>query len=450
MSLGNIVGLMRRKRELTRHEAWSREQLEAHQMRELAALRAYTCARSPFYRKFHKGLETAPLPELPVLTKQTLMANFDEAAADRAIKLSGVEAHPAKAGPTERYLGRYTVSATSGSTGSRGYFLFAPKEWTFLLATYSRAAWWAGVGPRIGKPMRSVRFGSPVPWHQSVQVGASIESKSLAPMLHLDSTMPMSEIVRQLNDWQPGYVGTYASLARALAEQQLAGALAIKPQMIGCGAEVLTAETRSMIERAFGKVLYDYYGASETGVIATECAEHTGLHCQEDLTIVEIVDAGGNPVPAGAFGERVLVTVLYRRAQPLIRYEISDRVRLQEGTCTCGRPFRRIEAVQGRVEETLYLPGMNGGARAVDSSAFETVLDRVPATQWQVVQDDSGIDILLAGLAPEYADEKIIRPLQSALEGQGLRAPPIRVQRVPAIPRGATGKSPLIKSNLRR
>ena len=449
MSFRNIIGLVRRRGELGRHDAWPRERLETHQQRKLAAVRRYASARSPFYREFHKGFEKAPLTELPVLTKQNLMANFDQVATDPRIKLAGVEAHLEAAGPADRYLGKYTVSATSGSTGSRGYFLFSPKEWTYLLATYSRAAWFAGVGPRPGKPMRSVRFGSPVPWHQSVQVGTSIQSR-LAPMLHLDAKMEATEIVRRLNDWQPGYIGTYASLARMLAEEQLAGRLHIRPQMIGCGAEVLTTETRAMIERAFGRVLYDYYGCSETGVIATECREHSGLHMQEDLIIVEAVDAQGQAVKPGEFGERVLVTVLYRLAQPLIRYEISDKVRVMDGMCACGRPYRRIESVQGRVEETLYLPDASGRAAVVDVSAFESVLDRVPATQWQVVQEQDSIEVLLAGLARDFPEHKIAAPIYAALQAQGLRAPELHVRRVDAIPRGATGKSPLIKNNLRR
>jgi phenylacetate-coenzyme A ligase PaaK-like adenylate-forming protein len=45
----------------------------------------------------------------------------------------------------------------------------------------------------------------------------------------------------------------------------------------------------------------------------------------------------------------VLVTVLFSRTLPLIRYEMSDSVRLAaDPSCGCGRPYRLLDAIQGR------------------------------------------------------------------------------------------------------
>jgi phenylacetate-coenzyme A ligase PaaK-like adenylate-forming protein len=53
------------RRTLRRRERWTRDQLQAHQHRELAVLRAFATERSPFYRQFHRGLAGAPLSALP-------------------------------------------------------------------------------------------------------------------------------------------------------------------------------------------------------------------------------------------------------------------------------------------------------------------------------------------------------------------------------------------------
>jgi phenylacetate-CoA ligase len=45
-------------------------------------LRQFAYEGSPFYRRFHHGLESAPLAELPVLTKAVLMDHFDEISTD--------------------------------------------------------------------------------------------------------------------------------------------------------------------------------------------------------------------------------------------------------------------------------------------------------------------------------------------------------------------------------
>ena len=422
----------------------------AHQARALTALRTFAYAHSPFYQKFHAGLMDHPLEDLPVLTKAELMRNFDGVVTDRAIRLPDVEEHFARTRGSERFAGRYTISASSGSTGQRGFFLFDPSEWGVLLATYGRPGWWAGLNPRLSyliHPPRMAVYSSPVPWHQTAQVRASTASR-LAPSLHLDGTLSPAEVVEPLNQWQPVYLGTYASLARALAEEQLAGRLRIAPRMIAVGGEVLTREARNRIEKAWGKVLYDTYGASETGILASECDRHAGLHLSEDLAIVEVVDANGRPVRPGESGERVLVTVLFRSTQPLIRYELSDKVRLAAKPCSCGRPFRVINSVLGRVEETLHFPTAAAGRVAIDPVVFESVLDTVPATQWQVIQEPASLDILLAGLAADYRDEAIAEPLRRELSSRGAVAPEIRVRRVSAIPRGATGKAPLIRCQL--
>src|SRR5436853_5924125 len=57
--------------------AWSRDELERHQKKRLEALRSFVAARSPFYQRFHRGLEHAPLQRLPILSKATMMENFD-------------------------------------------------------------------------------------------------------------------------------------------------------------------------------------------------------------------------------------------------------------------------------------------------------------------------------------------------------------------------------------
>src|SRR5215831_7437462 len=115
-----ITNVLWKRRQLRRHDRWTRQQLEAHQTRALRHLRAYAYATSPFYQQFHKGFTTRPLQELPVLTKALVMEHFDELVTDRTVRLREVEVYLATLRNDERFLGRYWVNATSGSTGHRG------------------------------------------------------------------------------------------------------------------------------------------------------------------------------------------------------------------------------------------------------------------------------------------------------------------------------------------
>jgi phenylacetate-CoA ligase len=82
MNVGMIARVLWLRRVLRRRERWSERALREFQQRELAKVRAFALARSPFYQRFHNGLEGAPLENLPVLTKATLMDNFDSITTD--------------------------------------------------------------------------------------------------------------------------------------------------------------------------------------------------------------------------------------------------------------------------------------------------------------------------------------------------------------------------------
>ena len=92
-------------------------------------------------------------------------------------------------------------------------------------------------------------------------------------------------------------------------------------------SEVLSPHTAAELEAAWGSAPFDVYAATETAGIASPCT-YRNRHVYEDLLIIEPVDRAGNPVPAGTTGAKLLVTVLFSRTLPLIRYEMSDTVRL--------------------------------------------------------------------------------------------------------------------------
>ena len=96
----------------------------AYQEQALARLRTHTYRRSPFYQDFHAGLTDAPLSALPVLTKHRLMDSFDRLATRPDVHLADVERYLAQLRGNELFDNRYYVSATAGTTGRRGIFLW--------------------------------------------------------------------------------------------------------------------------------------------------------------------------------------------------------------------------------------------------------------------------------------------------------------------------------------
>ena len=446
MDVKIMLKLMSNLKQLRQHERWTRPQLEAYQAESLRRLREYAYARSPFYQRFHKGLFDRPLHELPVLTKAMMMEHFDELVTDRNLHLDEVRASASQAQPGEPYLNRYWVNATSGSSGHPGFFLFDESEWISVLASFARSQEWSGVQINLTHRQRMATVASISPWHMSSQVAATVKSW-WRPSLRVAASQPLSKTVEQLNQWQPEVLVCYASMAGILAEEQLAHRLHIQPEFVYSASEVLTSQTRKRVQEAWGNEPFNQYVSTEAASIATEHRSCRRMHFFEDLVIPEVVDEHYRPVPAGEYGAKLLITTLFSRTQPLIRYELNDSVRLSTEHDGCGLPFAILESIQGRVENNLMLPAVSGGEVLIRPLVINRIMDIVPVSGWQLVQQaDNGLVLLLTGARDGLTDEALIDQISKSLAQEGARATYIKVQRVPEIPKTAAGKAPLIKA----
>lgn len=445
MNISLMFQLMRELEQLRKHEQWTRAELETYQATALKALREYAYNRSPFYQQFHKGLTNAPLQDLPVLTKAMVIQHFDDLVTDRNIRLQSVRAFIKNFDETRPYLDQYWVNSTSGSTGNPGLFIFDQAAWVAVLASFARAHEWAGLRVSLTHRMKMASVASTAPAHMSALVGATLTSWWM-PALRLAANEPLQSSVQRLNDWQPDMLVAYASMARILADEQLAGRLFIHPHMVFTSSEVLTDEARHRIEAAWGHPPFNQYAATETGGMAAETTDHNGLHLFEDNVIFEVVDAQYRPMSPGVYGEKLLVTVLFNRTQPLIRYEISDSVRLAAEASDRNWPFAKIDGIQGRSEDILYMPATVGGKVSVHPLTFHQALDTTLANGWQVVQETDGLRVLLNGVPNAVEDSTLIDSLTRALVAQSVVIPRITIQHVAAIPKAASGKTPLIRA----
>ena len=446
MDIQIMLKLLHTLEQLRKHESWTRPQLESYQADSLRRLREYTYERSPFYQKFHKDLTGRPLNELPILTKAMMMEHFDELVTDRSLHLEDVRAYAAQGEAGQRYQNRYWVNATSGSSGHPGFFLFDEAEWIYVLASFARSQEWSGVRINLTRRQRMATVASISPWHMSSQVATSVKSW-WRPSLRLPASQPLSQTVEQLNEWQPEVLIAYASMTGILAEEQLAKRLHINPKVVYAASEILTPQTIKLVREAWGDEPFNQYAATETASIAAKHKSCRQMHFFEDLVITEIVDEHYRPVPAGEYGAKLLITTLFSRTQPLIRYELNDSVRVSTEAHTCGLPFAVLESIQGRVEDTLTMPAVSGSKVTVRPLVFNRVMDIVPVGGWQVIQQaDNSLVVLLTNMRDGLTDEALVDQLLHSLTQEGVRAPYIRVEHVSTIPKSASGKAPLIKA----
>ena len=439
LNLFRIAEIILRARALSKRERWSREQIQRHQNRQLTRLRQFASAHSPFYERFHKGFEDRPLQELPILTKQELMRSWDDIVTDRSLHLRDIQRFLEGVQGLEPYQNTHYAFATGGTTGLNGVTVYSKKEFLLWFAITSRTTRLAGMRfPLRERPRMSI-VQSHQPWH--VAGGASFLRLPLVKTLPLDTTEPLPQLVRKLNEFQPHVLGGFAGNIHLFAQEQTAGRLRIGPRTVTTTAETLKKEARHDIEQAWGTRPFDVYGSTETAQAASECQEHRGLHIYEDMVILEVVDEDNRPVPPGTFGKKVLATVLWNYSLPLIRYEISDHLKLSAEPCPCGRTFQRIEEIEGREEQVIFLEGSSGEEVRVEPDLFFDHMVLLPIDGWQVVQEGkNAITFLVLRPHAEFKEAELLNRMGDDIEKLGANRPMLRVEVVDELRRTRLGK----------
>jgi phenylacetate-CoA ligase len=417
---------------------WSPERLRAHRRERLRALVAHAVARSPYYRE-RLGADVARgdivLEELPTLPKQTMMREFDRIVTEPNLRRAELEAHLAGPHAGSPFHGRYRVFATSGSSGLRGIVVHSEDEFTTWIAAH--LPFFARVG--LGPSTRLAAIGAPSPIHLSKQLFAAFQQdRSGAP--RLSALTPMHETIDVLRSFQPEAIIGYASVIAAIAREQVEGRVHVGPRIVITGAEVLTSEMEQRIVEAWGIHPHQVYATTEIPIIAAGAPEHRELCALDDLAWVEVVDEQNQPVPPGTPGYKVLITNLVNRAQPLIRYELTDSVTLAESG--------RIASIDGRSDDILRLQGKDGGEVAVPPFLLGAPFARLSEVDsYQLTYDGRtlGVRVVLRPNAAPDAVAHIRRSLLEALDRAGA-APPLDVQAVASIEReGYAAKLKLVK-----
>lgn len=443
--LTEVARALRCARELSTHDTWDRDRLLAHQQARLVALVRHAAAHSPYHRERLRGItldDDLDLASLPTMDKADLLEHFDALVTDRRLTLATVDAHLAdlehRAAGDELLLGAYRAMTSGGTTGRRGVFVYGRDDWSQLLGGFLR--WtgdYLGLPPRLPRRRKLAAVVADSPLHMTSRIARSVDVGAHR-MLRLDARAPIAELVPQLNACQPEALTAFPSVAALLAEEQLAGRLRISPATIATTSEVRTPDMTERIVAAWGTQPFNGYASTETGMLATDCAEHAGLHLLEDLAAVEVLE------------DRILVTNLVNRTQPLIRYEITDLVAVSDAPCPCGRPTRLIADVDGRSDDVLRLPSTDGARIPVHPVVLRSPLASLPALrQYRIVHDAGGLTIeaILAPGADGDTAAEIRRRLTHALGARGVAVPDITVTPVAALPRHPTsGKTRLVES----
>jgi phenylacetate-CoA ligase len=196
-------------------------------------------------------------------------------------------------------------------------------------------------------------------------------------------TRPIEEIADIANAERPdvlvGYGGWIDLFFKTIAAKGIKVHL---PKMVLYMAEALPHGGREHIEGHFGIPVYSRYSAAEAFKIGFFCEQRTGFHLHEDLCRVRIVGQNGQTLPDGQQGQ-VVLSNLINRASVLLNYPVGDVAAMSSAICPCGRTFRLLSELEGRVEDILPLPG---GRFVHPRAVWQVLKDAREILQYQLVQ----------------------------------------------------------------
>lgn len=423
---------------------WSRKQIDVERQTRLRELIKVAKDKSPWQAKRLELINAdtiteADLGEIPPMTKDDLMSNWDEIVTDPRLTLELVEHHLSSHDHHAYLLDEYTACASSGSSGRRGVFVYALKGWATanLSGSRHRIREQMESPDKCGGATRLVYFGSHHPSHMSYTFRQTFGSQGVDGLLLLGLYDPINEVVRKLNEFQPTHLMGYPTAIQLLAREQKEGRLRISPRNITVAGEPFLREIREAFTEAWGVPVSNFWGMSELGTTAYNVGWEPGLVLNDDLSIIEPVDSQGRPVPSGVRSDKIFVTNIFNHVLPIIRLEVTDQITFLETRDPRGSGHRMIAEVEGRIDEIFTY---NSGKHIVHPHIFRSTLGHEPGiVEYQVRQIRDGAEIKIVSTGQVKIPE-LKRMIADALARIGIERPTVVIDIVDRIDRAATGK----------
>lgn len=402
--------------------------LRAWQDHRAESLVDHVREHSPFHRQLWHGTPSAEWRRFPAVDKRAMMDSFDQFTTigvrrDDAMRMA-LDAETSR--DFSATISGCTVGLSSGTSGHRGLFLVSPDETTR----------WAGT--ILARAIPDLRPGHRVAFFLRANSRLYERTSSVVLFRFFDLMQPLSDVIATLNDFQPRLVVGPPSLLGLLADAQARGALRIAPTRLISVAEVIEPHDRARIEQVFQAPVGEVYQCTE-GLVAVACEKGT-LHVQEDVMVMQT-----DPVSRDDLSRVTpILTDLWRRTQPIVRYRLGDVLRLDDEPCTCGSTWQRIAAIEGRQDDLCWFPQSDDTLRAVFPDAIRRMILLADAqiTEYSVVQDAAGelriaIDVSHAADFTAIA-KQLERCVRETLTSYGCHAVALRVNRgVPPTAPGA-------------
>jgi phenylacetate-CoA ligase len=410
---------------LKRDQWKSLKYLKDEQLRRLRAIVKYAYDYVPYYHRLFASAKIKPedirtfddLLKIPLTDKQMIQKNYDDMFP------LGVD------------VSKFASSFTSGSTGIPLKIVFDNSARSYMAALTQYIFSECGVRPH-DKFVTIWGRAQSIVWSRPYVRFLRGINEILVPAFFEET-----KLVNVLRCINPDVLCTFPSILSLLANSDVSE---IRPRLIFTQGETVTQDYRDTVKKAFNRELLDTYGSVEFEFLAFECNTHRGLHMITDGAYIEFIDENGECVAPREEGE-IIVTGLYNRVMPLIRYRIGDAGIPTNEKCPCGRSWPLIKSILGRMNDYLILP--SGRKISFWNLYYPHLYNELKKnefflTQYQIIQDRKDRIIFKLIKGREF-DLKIAENIKTNLEAYfAAHQEDMKVimQFVDEIPQERTGK----------
>ncbi len=324
------------KKEMETILAISNEDYQQYTIQKRKEIVAFHLQNNPFYRKFVGYSHFNHWEDLPILTKTDLQ-------------------QPLQNRLSTSYLKNNYINKTSGSGGTP--FIFAKDKYAHALTWAHTFAVFNWYNVNFNSSYQARFYGIPLNKkdHYKELLKDILSNRYRFPIFNLTDSS-FDKILATFKQKKFSYINGYTSVivlfAKFLKERKIV-LKEVCPSLQVCmtTSEMLFNDDRILLKKQLGIPIVNEYGSSETGLIAVENTQDEWQVNSETL-FVEILDNNNQAVPYGKEG-KIVITSLYNKAHPFIRYEIGDIGALDEKS-TWKKPI--LKQLIGRKNDVVQLP----------------------------------------------------------------------------------------------
>jgi len=293
----------------------------------------YHIKHTPFYKSLAKNVHLLDWNTLPVMTKRDLQQPLKDRLSD------------------DYSLKNVYINKTSGSSGDP--FVFAKDKFCHAMTWAIFKEWYGWYSIFNTKQARFYGIPLDKKGYYKERFKDWLTKRCRFNVFDLSETA-LDDWIRKFENTDFVFMTGYTSVIVAFAKHLLKKNIVLSevcPTLKAClpTSEMLSEEDKQLLNKAFNVPIINEYGSAEFGLIALEKNQDWVLN--NSNLYVEILDDNGNVVAHGEEG-RVVITDLYNKAHPFIRYEIGDIGSIHP----LDKKTRVLKTLTGRKEDFIKLP----------------------------------------------------------------------------------------------